>query len=40
MKHAKNSNKTPGRWYCFGAEQKTVQEGSFRVAFTNWEEGE
>jgi len=33
-------NKTAGRWYCFGAEQKTVQEGSFRVAFTNWEEGE
>ena len=33
-------NKPAGRWYCFGAEQKTVQEGSFRVSFAEWEEGE
>lgn len=33
-------NKPAGRWYCFGAEQKTVQEGSFRVAFAQWQEGE
>lgn len=36
----KVSNKTAGRWYCYGAEQKTTQEGSFRVSFTNWEAGE
>jgi hypothetical protein len=39
MKHMKKAA-IAGRWYCFGAEQKTVQEGSFRVAFAQWQEGE
>lgn len=39
MKHM-NTTAIAGRWYCFGAEQKTVQEGSFRVAFAQWQEGE